>query len=105
MSWGGIPARGEIEMPPSPFPDVRTRDLSEEEQHVLWKYKKVCQGLYEKNTSNLSKQVSFELSLKVAERFQKFPAYTSFINVIIGVVCTRLLSTLALKLTQLLRLN
>ena len=74
MSWGGIPARGEIEMPPSPFPDVRTRDLSEEEQHVLWKYKKVCQGLYEKNTSNLSKQVSFELSLKVAERFQKFPA-------------------------------
>jgi len=74
QSWGGIPAKGEIEMPPSPFPDVRTRDLDEEQMKVLWKHKKVCQNIYEKNTSNVSKQVSFELSLKVAERFQKFPA-------------------------------
>lgn len=74
QAWGGIPSMNPIDMPPSPFPNVRTRDLDEEQLKVLWAYKKVCQGLHEKNTSNISKQVSFERSLQVAERFQKFPA-------------------------------
>ena len=75
QAWGGIPAMGKIDMPPSPFPNVRTRDLNDDQQQVLWAYKKVCQGIHEKNTSNISKQVSFELSLKVAERFQKYEAF------------------------------
>ena len=74
QAWGGIPAMNAIDMPPSPFPDVRTRDLNEDQQKVLWRHKKVCQGIHEKNTSNISKQVSFERSLQVAERFQVFPA-------------------------------
>jgi len=74
QAWGGVPAMGKIDMPPSPFPNVRTRDLDEEQQKVLWKHKKVCQGVYEKNTSNISKQVSFERSLQTAERFSKYPA-------------------------------
>ena len=75
MSWGGIPSMGKIDMPPSPYPNMRIRDLDEEQQQVLWKHKKVCQGIHEKNTSNISKQVAFELALKVAERFQKYEAF------------------------------
>lgn len=73
-TWGGVPKRGKLDMPPSPFPNTKTQDLDESQKKVLWKHKKVCQGIHEKNASNISKQVSFERSLKVAERFSKYPA-------------------------------
>lgn len=73
QGWGGIPMRDPLPMPPSPFPDMPVHEMDEEQKKILWKHKKKCQAIHEKNASSLSKKIAFERSLQVAERFAKFP--------------------------------
>ncbi len=70
--WGGIPQRDPSDMPPSPFPDLQIHEMTDEQKEVLWKHKKRCQAVHEKNARALSKKIAFERSLQVAERFAKF---------------------------------
>jgi len=72
QSWGGIPSWNDALMPVSPFPDIPTHTLNEEQKQILFKHKKKCQQVHEKNASALSKKIAFERSLIVAERFSKY---------------------------------
>lgn len=72
QSWGGIPQWDDAPMPLSPFPNTPTHTLDDEQKQVLFKHKKACQHVHERNTSALSKKIAFERSLIVAERFSKY---------------------------------
>lgn len=72
QSWGGIPQWDDILMPLSPFPNTPTHTLDEEQKITLFKHKKACQQVHERNASALSKKIAFERSLIVAERFAKY---------------------------------
>jgi len=72
QSWGGIPSWDDAPMPLSPFPNTPTHTLDEDQKQILFKYKKSCQAVHERNASALSKKIAFERSLIVAERFSKY---------------------------------
>ncbi len=72
QAWKDIPPKEDYPLPPSPFPNIPTRELTEDQLVVLRKFKHQRVEIYTKNAQLASKRFAFVKSLKTATRFSKY---------------------------------
>jgi len=74
-SWGGLPQREPLSLPPSPFPHKRKDDMSEAEQKQFREWKHAASRVHQANSRLNSKRLQLVRTIAMAERFSEFDEF------------------------------
>lgn len=67
--YKGIPAKDDLTIPPSPFPNMNKEEMDEEQKLKFVQWKADASRVYQHNNRNTSKRIQFSRTLAMAKRF------------------------------------
>ena len=71
-SWGGLPQREDYPLPPSPFPDLKKKDMSDAQLLQFREWKHAASRIHQSNARLTSKRLQLVRTVSMAEKFKKF---------------------------------
>ena len=74
-SWGGLPQRDPISLPPSPFPNKKKEDMSDAELSRFREWKHAASRVHQANARLNSKRLQLVRTMSMAEKFKKFDEF------------------------------
>ncbi len=81
-SWKGIPAREDLTVAPSPFPNLDKGNMDDAQRLQFTQWKAEASKVYQANNRTTSKRIQFSRTLSLAQRFREkefyFPYQSDF---------------------------
>lgn len=73
--WKGIPARNDVPIPPSPFPNMDKDAMSEDQRQRFVAWKHTASRIHQMNARNQSKRMQFVRTIQLAQRFSQYEGF------------------------------
>ena len=74
-SWGGLPQRDPIPLPPSPFPDKKKNQMNDAELSRFREWKHAASRVHQANARLNSKRLQLVRTIAMAERFTEYDEF------------------------------
>lgn len=75
QSWAGLPQRDPMSLPPSPFPDVKKEDMTDNQLLRFREWKHAASRVHQGNARLTSKRLQLVRTMAMAEKFSKFDEF------------------------------
>lgn len=74
-SWGGLPQRDPIPLPPSPFPDLKKEDMDDAQLQRFREWKHAASRVHQANARLNSKRLQLVRTMAMAKKFSQFDEF------------------------------